>query len=290
MAEKLEAIILDWAGTTMDHGCYAPAVVFQQVFEAAGVPISIEEARAPMGAHKKVHIRKITQLPEVQKRWRDTHGREPCEEDVEKMFEQFVPAQMACLADYADLIPGTLDAIKEFRNMGLKIGSTTGYTGDMMKILLAEAQKRGYTPDVSVCSTGHYAVRNKDTYDYGHIRGIGADWNISRPLPHMCNLNAALLGVSKPYLCVKVGDTIPDIEEGRNAGMWTIGLAITGNEMGLREEEIRNLPPDEYERRKQNAYYRMYYAGADVIVDGIEKVPRALTKIMDMALESGAWP
>src|SRR3954463_1416352 len=104
----LQAILLDWAGTTMDYGCYAPAVVFTEVFKRKGVPISVEEARAPMGAHKKVHIRKISQLDAVQQRWQAKHGRLPSEEDVEAMFQAFVPLQLDCLADYADLIPGAL--------------------------------------------------------------------------------------------------------------------------------------------------------------------------------------
>ena len=56
----LKAVLLDWAGTTMDYGCFAPAVVFMEVYKRKGVEISIEEARAPMGAHKKVHIRQIS--------------------------------------------------------------------------------------------------------------------------------------------------------------------------------------------------------------------------------------
>ena len=49
----IRAVILDGAGTTMDFGCMAPAVVFRQVFEKAGVPISIEEARIPMGRTRR---------------------------------------------------------------------------------------------------------------------------------------------------------------------------------------------------------------------------------------------
>ena len=121
----LKAIILDWAGTTMDYGCYAPAVVFVEVYKRKDVPITIEEARVPMGAHKKVHIRKISQIESVAQRWQDVHRRNPNEDDVEAMFQEFIPLQLACLADYADLIPGTLEAIAEFRSRGLKIGSTT---------------------------------------------------------------------------------------------------------------------------------------------------------------------
>src|SRR5437773_6326632 len=136
----LQAIILDWAGTTMDYGCYAPAVVFVEVYKRKGVPISVEEARVPMGAHKKVHIRKISQIDAVNQRWQSAHSRPPNDNDIEAMFQEFIPLQLDCLADYADLIPGTLEAVADFRRRGLKIGSTTGYTTEMMKILFAEAK------------------------------------------------------------------------------------------------------------------------------------------------------
>jgi phosphonoacetaldehyde hydrolase len=146
----LKAIILDWAGTTMDYGCYAPAVVFVEVFKRHGVPISMAEARAPMGAHKRVHIATIAADPAVAERWRATHGRDCTEADVDAMFADFVPLQMACLADYAELVPGCLEAIAAFRARGLKIGSTTGYLPEMMELLRVEAKRRGYEPDASV--------------------------------------------------------------------------------------------------------------------------------------------
>src|SRR3970040_356489 len=74
---KVQAALLDWAGTTTDFGCMAPAVVFVKVFERAGVPISMEEARVPMGAHKRVHIQKITQIDAVKQRWQAKDGRPP---------------------------------------------------------------------------------------------------------------------------------------------------------------------------------------------------------------------
>ena len=146
----LKAVILDWAGTTLDYGCCAPAVVFTEVFRRQGVEISMEEARAPMGAHKQVHIRRISENPNVAARWEKAHGRLPTEEDVVAMFEAFVPLQLNCLADYAELIPGTLDFVAAARKRGLKIGSTTGYTVEMMELIGQEAAQRGYEPDHSV--------------------------------------------------------------------------------------------------------------------------------------------
>lgn len=254
----LKAILLDWAGTTMDYGCYAPAVVFVQVYERKGVPISVEEARAPMGAHKKVHIRKISETESVRQRWAQAHGRLPNEDDVQAMFEDFVPLQLAVLADYADLIPGTLDAVKDFRARGLKVGSTTGYTREMMDLLQSEANKRGYVPDSTVCA---------------------ADVPEGRPAPFMCLQNMINLQVYPPEAIVKVDDTLPGIEEGLNAGMWTIGLAKTGNEIGLTGDEIAKLPPGELAAKLTRAYTRMAQVGAHYVVDGIWDVPAVLDDI-----------
>jgi phosphonoacetaldehyde hydrolase len=244
----IKAILLDWAGTTVDYGCYAPAVVFIEVYRRKGVPIMMDEARAPMGAHKKVHIRKISQIESVKERWQATYHRPPNEDDVEAMFQDFVPLQLACLANYADLIPGTLEAIAKFRQRGLKIGSTTGYTREMMDILLAEAKTRGYEPDSTVCA---------------------ADVPAGRPSPYMVLQNMINLQVYPPEAVVKVDDTLPGIEEGLNAGMWSIGLAKTGNEIGLNEKELGQLDPPVYQSKLERAYTRMAQSGAHYVVDGI---------------------
>ena len=264
MEDQLEGIILDWAGTTLDYGCYAPAVVFVEIFNRAGVPISMEEARRPMGAHKRVHIQRITEIPDVKERWSTVNGKYPTEDDVDKLFKDFVPLQLECLADYADLIPGTLEAVKRFRAMGLKIGSTTGYLPDMMNILKSQAVWRGYIPDSSVCA---------------------GDVPEGRPAPWMCYRNAENLRIYPMHKLVKVGDTVPDILEGKNAGMWTIGLAKTGNEMGLNLEEVSELEreaPEKYKIRLERAYGRLRGAGANFVVDEIGNVPEVLVKINEM--------
>ena len=119
----LKAILFDWAGTTIDYGCYAPAVVFIEVFKSKDVPISIAEARLPMGAPKKDHIRQILQIEAVQKRWQATYNQASTEADVGAMYQEFVPRQLACLTDYGDLTPGTVEAIKDARQRGLRAQS-----------------------------------------------------------------------------------------------------------------------------------------------------------------------
>ena len=131
---KIQGVLLDWAGTTMDYGCMAPAVVFVEVYKRQGVPITMDEARAPMGAHKRVHIQKISQLDTVKQRWQAKHGGPPTEADVDRMFGDFVPLQLECLSNYSQMIPGALEAVAAMRSRGMKIGSTTGYLREMMEM------------------------------------------------------------------------------------------------------------------------------------------------------------
>ena len=85
----------------------------------------------------------------------------------------------------------------------------------------------------------------------------------------MCLRNAENLGIYPMEAIVKIGDTLPDIEEGLNAGMWTVGLAKTGNEMGLNEKELESLTAEDLDRRLTRARSRMAQAGAHYVVDGI---------------------
>lgn len=264
----LKSVLLDWAGTTMDYGCMAPAVVFIDVYRRKGVDITIEQAREPMGAHKRVHIQQISRIPAVGERWREVHGKPIDESDIDALFADFIPLQLDCLAEYADLIPGTLEAVADFRRRGLKVGSTTGYTHEMMVLLQDEARKRGYVPDSTVCAT---------------------DVPAGRPHPWMCLKNAFDLGIYPMEAFVKVGDTLPDIAEGLNAGMWTIGLARTGNEMGLPEKEVASLDPAVYDYKIKRAYERMAQAGAHYVVDSISEVPALLDEI-NQRLKQGERP
>ena len=254
----IKMVVLDWAGTTMDFGCMAPAVVFCKVFEEEGVPISMEEARIPMGAHKKVHIGLITEIPGVRARWTEVKGSEPTEDDVVRMFERFVPLQEACLSEYSELIPGTLDAIKACRERGYKIGSTSGYLPGMLAINLADAQKQGYDPD--------------STFGAGDVpRG--------RPFGHMVLRNILEQDISCVQSVVKIDDTLTGIEEGLNAGGWAIGLAISGNEVGVQHDEWMSFSEEVKQKHRDRIYPTMYQRGAHYVIDSIADLMPCLDDI-----------
>ena len=256
----IQAVILDWAGTTQDFGVFAPAVVFVDVFQRWGVPISMSEARAPMGLFKLDHIREITKMPAVAARWREAKGKDVTEEDVREMFVAFAPLQIAAMAKYATLIPGTKEAVDEMKRRGYKIGSTTGFMRSAAEIALVEAAKQGYVPDSTVCA---------DEVPAG------------RPAPWMVLRNLENLGVYPPCSAVKIGDTKIDIDEGINAGCWTIGLSAAGNYVALSREDFLALPLEKRRDlvlksddmlRRQGAHY-VVETIADVmpVIDDIER-------------------
>lgn len=118
---KVKAVVLDWAGTVLDCGVYAPAVVFVEVFKNEGVPITMEEAREPMGTHKRVHITKITELEGVRRRWFEKFGRYPNADDVERMYQNFVPMQVSCTFTYTCTHTRTQKNFQHFKLFGFRL-------------------------------------------------------------------------------------------------------------------------------------------------------------------------
>lgn len=265
----VKLVIFDWAGTTLDYGCYAPAVVFIEVFKRRGVDITMEQARRPMGLKKVDHIRAISRQDEVASLWKQVHGKACTEADVQDMFEKdFVPLQVACIADYSELIPGTVEVVNKLKNRGIIIGSTSGYFTEAMEINFREAKKQGYVPDVNACAS---------------------DVPAGRPEPWMVLSNMQQARVFPPEAVVKVDDTKPGIEEGLNAGTWTIGLAKTGNEVGLNEGELAALPADEVRRKIERAADGLAKSGAHYVVDSIVDVPPVIAEI-EQRLKRGDRP
>lgn len=254
----LKAVILDWAGTTVDFGSFAPTSVFLRLFASRAVPVTPAQVRSSMGLMKKDHLRAIARLPEVTRAWEAKYGGPCSDADIEEMFAEFIPLQLECLANFAEPIPGLSEAVGAFRRMGLLIGSTTGYTREMMEVLAAEAARRGYQPDTWVCPE---------------------DVPAGRPSPWMIYLNAIRLQAHPLEALVKIGDTRADIEEGLNAGTWTIGLAISGNAMGKTLQEVQGLGEEEVKRHRESIAAEFYRAGAHYVVDGIWAVPPVLEEI-----------
>lgn len=266
--QHLKAVVLDWAGTTVDHGSRAPAMVFREIFHRRGIEITAEQAREPMGMAKREHIAAITAMPEVAQAWREQFGRPCSSEDIDAMYADFLPLQKETLREHCDVIRGVADAVNSCREMGLKIGSSTGYTRELMEIVTAAAREQGYEPDCVLCAE---------------------DAPRGRPAPYLLYTAAIQLDVYPMKSIVKVDDTVVGIEAGRNAGCWSIGVTRTGNGLGLSEEEIAALPVETVERRCAAVSAAFSAAGAHDTVPAVSDIPDLLREIDDR-MASGDSP
>jgi phosphonoacetaldehyde hydrolase len=255
---RIRAVMLDWAGTTVDHGSIAPILALKTLFAKHGITLAMEDARKDMGLLKRDHIQAILALPKVSSDWRTVFGREPSQEDVARLFEEFGPLQMDIITQHSQLIDGVVDVVGSWQNRGLLIGTTTGYTREMLSPVLTQAATQGYRPDTSVCPDE-----------------VGA----GRPAPWMLARNAQLLNVYPPSSCVKIGDTISDIQEGRNAGMWTIGLTRTGNMIGLDAATLAGLPASERTSLIDQAASKLLQAGAHFVAEDLSACDPILSEI-----------
>ena len=257
--KQITCVIMDWAGTAVDYGCFAPLNAFLKVFaEEKGIDITYRQAREPMGLLKIDHIKAILSMPEVATKFQAKYNREWNMEDVQSMYQSFEKHLFASLQDFTTPIPHVIDTLNLLRAQGIKIGSTTGYTDKMMKIVLAGAREKGYTVDNLV---------TPDQVPAG------------RPYPYMIYKNMIDLAVPSVDEVVKVGDTITDIKEGLNAKVWTIGVITGSNEMGITEEEYNQLSDAERDNRKQEVRQRMLDAGTHYVLDNITELPACIAQI-----------
>lgn len=243
--KQFECVIFDWAGTTVDYGCFAPVQAFVEVFKHYGIEPTMEEVREPMGMLKIDHIRTMLNMPRIKKCWTEKYGNEPAEENVKELFGIFEEKLLSILHMFADPKPGVPEVISRLRTKGYAIGSTTGYTDKMMEIVAPAAKEKGYEPDCwfSPDSTGQKG----------------------RPYPYMIFRNMEALGIKKVRRVLKVGDTVSDIKEGRNAGVWSAGIVVGSSEMGLSLSEYEALEQDEKERLCRITADRFLEAGADKV-------------------------
>jgi phosphonoacetaldehyde hydrolase len=264
----LEAVIFDWAGTTVDHGSLAPVRAVTELFHRHGIPLTDADARKDMGIFKRDHIRNILAMPHVSRQWRELTGAVPTEQDVNTLFSDFLPLQMRILGDYSQVIQGVPSLTERLRSRGLRLGSTTGYTRPMLDVLVERAAAQGYHSDLALCPD---------------------DAPGGRPHPWMCLQVAIHFRLSATAAAVKIGDTISDIHEALNAGMWAVGVAATGNEIGLSASDLGALPEEERCVRIEAARNRLSAAGAHYVVDSAARCEAVLDEI-DSRLAAGDRP
>ncbi|KAK0359921.1 hypothetical protein LTR94_029347, partial [Friedmanniomyces endolithicus] len=127
-----------------------------------------------------------------------------------------------------------------------------------MADILPLAAAQGYRPDRVVCA---------------------GETTEGRPSPLMLWKNLVELGAWPVEACLKVDDAPVGIAEGRAAGVWTIGIAASGNGVGLAAADLAALPTAERARRIRNSAETLRAAGAHVVIDSVADLPDAVRQL-----------
>src|SRR5262249_52481814 len=151
-----------------------------------------------------------------------------------------------------------IETVGALRGRGLKIGSTTGYTRDIMERLLPVAAGQGFAPDNLVCA---------------------GDLPHGRPTPHMMYKCFLDLGVWPGAAVFKVEDTEPGIAEGLAAGCWTVGVALSGNAVGLSLDALAALDETERAQHRARATATLERVGAHYVIDSVADLLPVIDRI-----------
>lgn len=264
---KVQGVILDWAGTTVDYGCMAPVHVFFDIFRMIGIEPTIEEVRAPMGSLKWDHIKMMLSMPRISRLFEEKMERPFTDRDVDQLHDAFEPKLLEILPRFAEPIEHVVDTVQQLRGLGLRIGGTTGYNDAMMQIVASKAEMNGYAPDYWLTPDS--------------VQGRG------RPYPYMIYANMIQLDLGMPSQIVKVGDTKSDMQEARNAGVWAVGIVKGSSILGLTQEEVNEMEPATLKILVEAAKQQFMECGAHYVIEDMSQLPNLIEAINITLLGGG---
>tara|TARA_E500000178_G_scaffold109397_1_gene109133 strand:- start:425 stop:1216 length:792 start_codon:yes stop_codon:yes gene_type:complete len=258
MTKKIEAIVFDLAGTIIDFGSLAPSKVLIHIFNKFGITISRKEAVGPMGIEKRAHISQLINSKKISLFWKKKYNKKPGKQEIDKLFKLFNPELKKIIKHHSKLISGCKKTINFLKRKKIKLAVNTGYSEEILKIILSELKKQGFYPDIS--------------YSSSHA-------NIGRPSAEIIYKIFSELNITMGSNCIKVDDTIPGLLEGVNAGMWVVGVIFSGNEFGKTEVEFNKLSSKDkiiFRKRVTNKFKRI---GAHYVIDTIKDLPKTIELI-----------
>ena len=261
---QVKAVIFDWAGTLVDFGSLAPVESIRRAFEESDIVITDAEIREGMGLSKPDHILQIARGEHVAEQWLAKHGKPFDDTDLVRIHDAFRVINRHVATERGKLIDGALGAIRALRERDLLIGTTTGYSRDILDPLLSVAKAQGFDPDISVSA---------DEVPSG------------RPAPLAVYQIMVSLGIYPASSVVKVDDTPVGLMEGKAAGTWTVGVSESGNGIGLSEQDLARLDAEARAARVEAAASALADTGADYVIGSVAELPQVIDDINERLAE-----
>jgi len=260
-------VIFDWAGTLIDHGCFAPVLALQSAFETVGLTVSKAQVRSLLGLRTQDLIASLLRIPSVSRSFEGQFARKPDAADVDRLYAAYIPAQLASIERCSALIDGAFASFASLREQGIAIATAACDFRAASELVLECARKQGLVPDFAICAD---------------------DVTAGRPAPFMLHACMQALRVERAREVLVVGDTPLDVLTARNAGCLSTGVAGTGNEVGLTSAEWEELTLPARNAALANAHRTLRDAGADFVIDTLSELPLVIRRIAERGLSSAA--
>jgi len=270
------AVFIDMEGCLLDAGCMVTVNAIQDVFKENGIDITDVEASTKPGplvgtdlTCKKTQLRHV--LMDVCKdKWTAAKGASPTEWDLEALFKEF-PRVVSDRLNTTKPINGAVEVVNGLKAQGLKVAITSNFSGETMAHWGRVAKHNGIEPDTMMSCVD---VPNP---------GREGAFTCVLPDPWRCMALAGKLNIFPLSTIIRVSSTPYGVEEGLNAGMWTVALAGTGL-----VDQFRHGSETEAMRQKrvQEGFYAL---GSHYVLDGVWDLPKAIADI-EMRMARGESP
>lgn len=209
----VKGCIFDLGGTIVDRYSFTPLLCLQRAFKGQRINIPLSMIRKDMGLSKEDHIHKLLEEKEVQKQWINKYRQRPTKADRLSLFSDFQFMQEREIKLNMKVLPHTAKCISRLKKDNIVTGVTTGFDSEQMDRIKWLLESENIFLDSYVSST----CLDKP----------------ARPEPHMIFENMKRLNLDDPRRIIKIDDTVSGIQEGLNAGCWTVAVCRWSSNMNV---------------------------------------------------------
>jgi len=250
----IKACVFDLGGTIVDKYSLSPLVSLQKAFSLKKIFVPNKLIIQDMGTRKFKHIQLLCNENLINTQFRIHNDRDISTVDMESIYNDFNDIQIQHMRLYLNVIPETSYIMRYLQDHSIKTGITTGFNKEQMDIA------------INLLRNNHIKIDSTVSSDF-----------ISRPHPYMIHTNMKQLQIEDPTQVIKIDDTCVGIQEGINAGCYTVGVARWSVNMNM--FSLDALTKDDIKNKLIISRKTLQDAGADFVIDSLDELPSIIKTI-----------
>ena len=253
----IRCCIFDLGGTLVDKYSLLPFISLSNSFRKYNIEVPDYVLAKDMGKKKLDHIQSICNDSFIKENYNSINPLD--------IYKEFNKIQYETMTKHMDIIPETKKCIHYLDDKSIRTGITTGFNKEQMDIAVKLLQDNDIVIENAVSSS--------------------CISNMSRPYPHMINKNMEQLRISHPKHVLKIDDTEVGIQEGINAGCYTVGVARWSINMEVftyAEKYLLSTSNKDAQGRLEykldQSRKKLKDAGADFVIDTLDELPSIIDR------------